>query len=112
MNKVVFYNTNSKKFPVLDYINSQEALRIAKIRNAIRLLGEFGIEDSLSGNKKLKGSRYKGVHQLAVESSRIIYFLISGNKFVLLHAFTKKTNKTPIKELEIARKRMKDYLNG
>jgi phage-related protein len=34
------------------------------------------------------------------------------NKFVLLHAFTKKTNKTPIKELEIAMKRMKDYLNG
>ena len=112
MNEVIFYNTNSNRFPVLDYINSQEALRIAIIRNAIRLLREFEVEDSLSDNKKLKGRRYKGLHQLTVESSRIIYFIMSGNKFVLLHAFTKKTNKTPIKELEIARKRMKDYLNG
>ena len=111
MNKVVFYNTNSKRFPVLDYINSQEALRIAKIRNAIRLLVEFGEEDLLSDNKKLKGSRYKGLHQLTVESSRIIYFIISGNKYILLHSFTKKTNKTPIKELEIARKRMQEYLS-
>jgi len=106
MNRVVFYITNSKRVPVLDYINSQESLRIAIIRNAIRLLGEFGVEDSLSDNKKLKGSRYKGLCQLTVESSRIIYFIMSGNKFVLLHAFTKKTNKTPIKELEISRKRM------
>jgi len=35
-----------------------------------------------------------------------------GRKFVMLHGFMKKTKKTPIKELKLAKKRMKEYLNG
>jgi phage-related protein len=43
--------------------------------------------------------------------SRILYFTHTGKKFVLLHGFTKKTNKTPQREIEIAEERMKDYLS-
>lgn len=110
--EIVYYKTNSGRIPVLDYIELQEALKIVKIRNAFRLLIEFGVEDSLLDTKKIKGNRYRGLYQLKIESSRIIYFIVRSNKFVLVHAFTKKTNKTPKQELETARKRMKDYLNA
>ncbi|MCE5329044.1 type II toxin-antitoxin system RelE/ParE family toxin [bacterium] len=110
--EIVYYKTNSGRIPVLDYIELQEALKIVKIRNAFRLLKEFGVEESLLDTKKIKGNRYKGLCQLTIESSRIIYFIVRSNKFVLAHAFTKKTNKTPKQELETARKRMKDYLNA
>ena len=33
-----------------------------------------------------------------------------GSLFVLLHGFVKKTQKTPVKELEIAYNNMKEYL--
>jgi phage-related protein len=41
---------------------------------------------------------------------RIFFFTIKNDKFVLLHGFRKKTNKTPKKELNIAIKRMLNYI--
>jgi phage-related protein len=109
--EVVYYKTDSGRIPVLDYIEQQEAIRIAKIRNAFRLIKEFGVEEFQLYTKKIKGSRYKGLYQLTIESSRIIYTVVSENKLVLIHVFTKKTNRTPKQELETARQRMKDYLS-
>jgi phage-related protein len=39
--------------------------------------------------------------------ARVIYVTASGRRIVLLHAFTKKTQKTPRRALEIARVRAK-----
>jgi phage-related protein len=38
-----------------------------------------------------------------------VFFTIDGNKMMLLHGFTKKTQKTPQNEIETAKTRMKDY---
>ena len=40
--------------------------------------------------------------------ARVLYCTIIGKKIVILHQFTKKTQKTPPKELAIARRRMKE----
>jgi phage-related protein len=111
MYKIVYYKTISNKIPVLEYIEDQEAIKVAKIRNSFRLIMEFGIESANLNNKKIKGKRYKGLHQLTIKSSRIIYSIFY-NKLLLLHAFTKKTNSTPKKELEIAMQRLKDYMEN
>ena len=42
---------------------------------------------------------------------RIIYFFYTGRRIVFLHGFQKKTQKTPKKELELARARYEDFLN-
>ena len=39
---------------------------------------------------------------------RVIYVLASKNRIVLLHAFIKKTQRTPAKAIETALKRMKE----
>lgn len=108
--EVKYYLTRSGKNPVMEYILSQEVERANNIDNALRLLREFGIAESLLDTKKLKGKIYKGLHELKIDSSRIIYFLYTGRKFILVHAFTKKKDKTPKVELETARKRMEEYL--
>ena len=107
--EVTYYKTSSGRVPVLDYIESQETERIAKIRNAFRLLREFGIGESQLDTRKIKGKKDKKLYELKISSSRIIYFIVSEKKFVLVHGFTKKSNKTPKKELSTARKRMRDY---
>jgi phage-related protein len=108
--KVISYETNSGRNPVIEYIQLQEVERANNISNAIRLLEEFGIGESLLNARKLKGKSYKGLYELIVGSSRIIYFLHTDKEFVLLHGFTKKSNKTPKVELEKAKRRMKDFL--
>lgn len=42
-----YYKTDSGKIPVLDYMELQEPERIIRIRNALRLLKEFGIEEKI-----------------------------------------------------------------
>jgi len=48
--------------------------------------------------------------KFASDISRIFYFLYDGEKFILVHGFVKKTQKTPTKELEKARDRMLEFL--
>lgn len=47
--------------------------------------------------------------QFAGDISRILYFMPSDSGFVLLHGFIKKTDKTPVAELETAKARMNDF---
>jgi phage-related protein len=64
---------------------------------------------------KPMNSIHKNAHELRVKDKkgahRIIYVLNLNEKIFILHAFTKKTQKTPIKEIELSRKRLQDYLN-
>jgi phage-related protein len=43
--------------------------------------------------------------------ARVFYCTIVGRRIVILHQFVKKTDKTPAKELQIARRRMKEIIN-
>ena len=51
--------------------------------------------------------RIKGQEGIA----RVFYCTLVGQRIIVLHSFVKKTDKTPLKELEIARRRMKE-MNG
>jgi phage-related protein len=44
-------------------------------------------------------------------SFRVVYFLYTGRRFILLHGFQKKTQKTPTKELARARTYFEDFLD-
>jgi len=42
---------------------------------------------------------------------RIFYFTFTGKRITLLHGFIKKTERTPLKEIGIAEKRMNDFID-
>ena len=44
--------------------------------------------------------------------SRVFYCTVLNRKIVMLHQFAKKTDKTPLRELEKARRRMKEIKNA
>jgi len=50
------------------------------------------------------------IWELRPIKNRIFFFYWKDSKFVMLHHFIKKTNKTPPGEIEQARKKMKDYI--
>ena len=43
---------------------------------------------------------------------RAFYCFLIGRRVVVLHAFVKKSQQTPDRELKLARKRLKELLNG
>lgn len=51
-----------------------------------------------------------GIWELRPGNNRVFYFCFSGEKIVLLHHFRKKTQKTPVRELERAKAERSDYL--
>lgn len=44
--------------------------------------------------------------------ARVFYCTLVGRRIVMLHQFIKKSEKTPRRELDIARKRMKEVADG
>jgi phage-related protein len=48
--------------------------------------------------------RLKGADGIA----RVFFCTLIGRRIVMLHAFVKKTQKAPLREIDIARKRMKE----
>lgn len=42
---------------------------------------------------------------------RVLYYSIHGDAILVLHAFRKKSQRTPLAAMELARKRLKEMLN-
>jgi phage-related protein len=57
--------------------------------------------------KELFEIRAKGVEGIG----RSFFCTTKEKKIVILHSFIKKTRKIPVKEIKIARKRLKEYKN-
>lgn len=110
--KIEYYETAEGKSPIKEFIDSLSEEGQAKYIFITKLLKEYGIQvkepyvRQITGHKKL----YKIIIKDKTGISRILYFAHTGRKFILLHGFIKKTDKTPLREIEIAAKRMTDYV--
>lgn len=104
--KVIFYVDAKGEKPVLAFISSLAKDEHDKCDEYIMHLQETGesirrpIGDYL-GNK---------LYELRPKQTRIIYFFMLKNYAVLVHAFRKKTDAIPERELRIAIKRMNDFI--
>ena len=107
---IEFYQDSQGNIPVQYFICQQSAKVKAIILRHIDLLQDFGLSLGQPYVEKLAGS---DVWELKIRHSsnryRILYFASRGRRFVLLHAFLKKTARTPKKEIEIAKNRMLDF---
>lgn len=101
--EIVFFQTNRGDRPVQSFVYSLDKSTYSKYVRLIDVLFNYGPSVSMPYSRKLtkylSELRTKGKNQI-----RIIYTLIE-NKYFLLHAFQKKTQKTPTKEIQIAEKR-------
>ena len=110
---IEYYVTTDGKCPVREFVDDLLHEGQAKYIFITRLLKEYGVlvkepyVKQLTGHKKLFEIRIKDRTGI----SRILYFTHTGKKFILVHGFTKKTDKTPQREIEIAEERVKDYLS-
>lgn len=97
--KIYFYkNSGTQKIPALEYITKLSKKERAKVLKYIDFLeqNKGQLDEPLS--KHITGK----IRELRVDFShnrhRIFYFIFIGKKIILLHAFLKKTRKTPRQE--------------
>ena len=100
--RITFYNKKVK----LQVLAFPEGV-LANFLHIAELIEEYGPKIGMPFTRSIGSGlfeiRAKGKEGIA----RVMYCYLAGKELVILNAFVKKTQKTPKKELALARKRMK-----
>ena len=88
-----------------EFYNSLPIKDRNKLRAKIDMIEEAGIQASiqLEWVKKLDSEINEIRSKVSSNIQRALYFHVKNNQFIITHEFTKKTQKTPIKEIERAK---------
>ena len=110
MFNVIFYETEKGKKPVEEFLNSLDVKMRAKMVSMMELLEEKGNQLREPYSKPVDD----GIFELrAVQGSNItraLYFFYVGKTIVITNDFVKKQQKTPSKEISLAKERRADFL--
>lgn len=105
---VKFFVTARGRYPVKEFIEDQDEATYAKALHLIRLLGTNGPYLKPPYSKKV----WDKVYELRITGKiavRILYTVVH-NAYYLLHAFKKKSQKMPERELQTAVDRRKEII--
>lgn len=103
---VFFYRTSAGNEPVREWLKSLS-------RDDKRIIGEdiktaqFGWPLGMPLIRKLERGLWE-VRSNTTQGIARVLFTVEGNTMVLLHGFVKKSQKTPLTELNAARRRLAD----
>ena len=113
MYEVVFYQDKNGKEPVHEYLQDlaqqkgkDSRIKLNKVQDYIEALRVYGTAAGEPYIKHLEGE----IWELRPIRNRILFAAWTGNSFVLLHQFMKKTQKTPKKEIEQAKRNLNDFI--
>ena len=108
--QVVFYERADGTSPVREYVDRLSADDAARVTHDLLLLAELGLRLGAPYVRHVAGPigefRTRGRVQ-----HRVLYAAVEGRRFVLLHAFAKKAQATPRREIATAEARLRDFLH-
>ncbi|MDZ4676377.1 MAG: type II toxin-antitoxin system RelE/ParE family toxin [Oligoflexia bacterium] len=108
--KVSFYETASGRSPVQDFIEGLSKVDKARFVEVFENIEKHGFGCPRVIFKPLRGKLWEIKFQSVGGGYRIAYVIVEASTMVWLHVFRKTTQKTPLKDLELAEKRMKEVL--
>lgn len=113
MYEIYFYRGKDGSSPVADYIrelakkkDKDSRIKLNKIQDYINALSKYGLQLREPYIKHLDGE----IWELRPVRNRILFVAWHNNSFVLLHHFMKKTQKTPVKEVEKAKRELEELI--
>ena len=100
----------------IEYFSEAVRLEIAALPVGIRasyvrlteMLEEFGLDLRMPHSRAMGGGLFELRPKGREGVARVFYCTQGGKRIIVLHSFIKKTNETPKRELEIARKRQRE----
>lgn len=112
LTRTLIYKDRKGKQPVLEFMEELTAssgkdarINLRKIGSYITLLDKNGLSIGEPYIKHLKGD----IWELRPLRNRILFAALVEGRFVLLHVFLKKTQKTPVTEIEKAERELEDF---
>ena len=111
MHAIYFYKDKQGNQPVLDYMrklarydSKDSRIKLNKLNDYIELLSQHGTRAGQPYIKHLDAE----IWELRPLRDRILFVAWLDGSFVLLHHFVKKTQKTPRREIEKAKRELQD----
>ena len=101
---VVFYRTASENEPVRDWLRSLTREEKKTIGEDIKTV-QFGWPLGMPLIRKLESNLWEVRSHLMNRIARVVFTIIDGN-MVLVHGFIKKSQKTPLDDINLAKKRI------
>jgi phage-related protein len=108
--QIEFYERNDGRCPVEEFLDGLDRPPRAKVLALIQLLAEQGPALPFPYSSQVRGRIRELRTQYGRENLRVLYFGAAPRECVLLHDFTKRTPKTPERDMTIAEARMTEYL--
>ena len=108
--KIYLYETDSGNSPIKKFIDKLPESDQARFIEVFEEVEESGLGAVRVIFKPIEGKLWEIKFRAPTAGYRVLYVLVEQDMMIWLHAFSKKTQKTPVKELKVARKRLKDVL--
>ena len=108
--EVVFYEKENGEKPVEEFLLGLDVKMRAKMIGLLEILQERGSQLREPYSKHLEDGIFEVRCQSGNDITRILYFFYYRGKIVLTNGFVKKTQKTPRKEIEFAKKYRVDFM--
>ena len=106
----VFYTTEQGERPVEEFLSRLDVKTQARFIWSINLLKEQNVHATEPLVKHIGGKLWELRRSSNGNIYRVMYFFFTGKRIVFVYGFHKKTQKTPKREIEIAEKRMNDFI--
>ena len=108
---VVFFRTSRGREPVREWLRNLDKVDRKVIGEDIKLV-QFRWPLGMPLVRKLEADLWEVRSRLSGGRIARILFTVHYNEMALLHGFIKKSQKTPAKDLQLARQRKNLWLNG
>ena len=106
---VEYYELPDGSKPAEEFILAQDKKMRAKIFMALEFLEERGPALREPFSKSLDDGIFEIRAKQGSDISRVLYFFVVGRKVILTNGFVKKTQKTPQREIDRAKRYREDY---
>ncbi len=111
MVRLIFFESESGRCYVEEFLNGLTTQDRAAVLAVLTDIEEQGFGAVGCQFRQIDGKLWEIKIRASGGGYRFFYVTLSGGAMVLLHAYKKKTQKAPRKEVKIARKRMKEVLS-
>ena len=109
---IEFFDTDRGSSPPKDFLLALRGKAQAKLVRALDLLEEYGSTIGEPYVKAIQGKR--GLMELRTslgsDAFRLFFFHSGGRRLVVVHGIRKKSQRTPLRDLETAERRMLEHM--
>jgi len=107
---IVFYIDDNDNSPVEEFLYDLDKKTRVRFSWSLEQLKERNLQARTPLVKHLEGKLWELREESQTNIYRIVYFFFTERQIILVHGFQKKSQKTPRREIEIAQKRMDNFL--